>query len=78
MKFSDLEPVRLIGWITTAIVFGAAVIKQIVDTYDEGTGWLGLAMAAVMAIATEAQRSRVTPVAKLQGPPAGATHYAND
>lgn len=59
------EPVRVIGWLTTALVLVGAVVKQISDTYDEGTGWLGLGFAVVMAIATEAQRSRVTPVARL-------------
>lgn len=59
------EPVRIIGWITTALVLVGSVVKQISDTYDEGTGWLGLGFAVVMAIATEAQRSRVTPVARL-------------
>lgn len=59
------EPVRVIGWLTTALVLVGSVVKQISDTYDEGTGWLGLGFAFVMAIATEAQRSRVTPVARL-------------
>jgi hypothetical protein len=63
-----LEPVRLIGWFTTAVVLIGSIVKQVADVYDEGTGWLGLGFAVVMAISTELQRSRVTPVAKLGGP----------
>lgn len=63
---AGLEPVRVIGWITTAIVLAASVIKQITDNYDEGTGWLGLGLGAVVAISTELQRNKVTPVSALK------------
>lgn len=62
---TKLEPVRVIGYVMTAIVLISAVVKQVADNYDEGTGWIGLAFAAMMAVGTELQRARVTPVAKL-------------
>jgi hypothetical protein len=70
------EPVRVIGWVTTAIVLASSVVKQITDIYDEGTGWMGLALSAVMIIATELQRSRVTPTAKLGD--TGTTYYKTE
>lgn len=69
------EPVRVIGYITTALVLIGSVVKQVSDSYDEGTGWLGLGFAVVLAMATEAQRARVTPVARLADRSTDATTY---
>lgn len=59
------EPVRVIGYIVAALVTAATIGQQIADDYDEESGWLGLVLAVVVAVATEIQRSKVTPVAKL-------------
>lgn len=64
---TGLEPVRVIGWIVSATIVVTSVAKQVQDTYDEGTGWFGLALAALSMIATEAQRRRVTPMRALTG-----------
>lgn len=66
LSFRELEPVRVIGWIMTTLVVVGSVAKQVADTYDEGTGWLGLAFAVMLAVGTEMQRNRVTPVAKIE------------
>ncbi len=61
-----LEPTRVIGWITTALVLVGSIVKQISDSYDEGTGWVGLGFATIMVISTELVRSKVTSMKGLQ------------
>lgn len=53
------EPVRILGWITAALALAAGVVTQVVATWDEATGWYGLALAVVVTVTTELQRSRV-------------------
>lgn len=62
---AGFEPVRLIGWATAALVTAASVIEQVTDSYDEDTGWMGLGFGIVVAVSTELQRRRVTPVKAL-------------
>jgi hypothetical protein len=66
MGIFKTEPVRVLGWLTSVITLAAGIIAQVSSTWNTETGWFGLAGAALIAVSTELQRARVTPVAKLQ------------
>lgn len=65
LKYSDVEPVRIIGWANSVVIAAASIINQLQTSFDSHSGWFGLALAALVAIGTEVQRSKVTPMAKL-------------
>lgn len=60
------EPVRVIGWINAAILAIASIVNQIQTSFDSHSGWVGLGIAALVAVGNELARQRVTPVAKLE------------
>lgn len=65
MKFK-YEPVRVIAWLNSILIAAASIVNQVSTGYDGHSGWVGLALAVVVAVSAELARARVTPVASIE------------
>lgn len=60
------EPVRVYGWVVSAVALIGGIVSQVGTSWDQSTGWKGLGLAVAMVVGAELTRRQTRSRASLE------------